>query len=208
MSIIAQDTGTTPATVGRLLLMLRLQALRPMRISSDTQVDIVRADESAADLGTVGMATASNLLDPQSHVDHDSRERFRTTIIEWPFAAILHWLDNTLDDALPLAEWRDWVPRHGLQLEVESLLEGAPTSSAQSNPAAHNITHSLTLTPEEFAEITGKSRGYAQRTRLNELGISSRLRSDGRIIVFRDDLTKNAQGKSKAKQHPNFGALD
>lgn len=47
---------------------------------------------------------------------------------------------------------------------------------------------SLTLSPEELLELTGKVRPHAQARVLDALGIAFQTRPDGTLVVYRDNL--------------------
>ena len=66
----------------------------------------------------------------------------------------------------------------------------------------------LTLTRDELVELTAARRWSTQAAELDALGIPYRQRTDGSIVVLRDDLKarKTAQ-RRKARCEPDFSML-
>lgn len=56
---------------------------------------------------------------------------------------------------------------------------------------------SIVLTPAELIELTGRVRPSAQVRELEALGISYRLRTDGRVIVLRETLSHATSRKKQ-----------
>jgi len=64
---------------------------------------------------------------------------------------------------------------------------------------------SLCLTVDELKELTGKMRPTAQRKALNIMGIDSRTRPDGKLIVLRSAVEPTP---SRNSARPNLKALN
>ena len=52
---------------------------------------------------------------------------------------------------------------------------------------------SLTLSPEEIAEVTGKQRPTAQARQLETMGYPYRRRSDGSLLVLKADIRNETE---------------
>jgi hypothetical protein len=65
---------------------------------------------------------------------------------------------------------------------------------------------SLCLTPDEVAQLTGRTRPSAQRRALQHMSIDHKQRPDGSLVVFRSALD-GAPGIGHASQRtePNWG---
>ena len=63
----------------------------------------------------------------------------------------------------------------------------------------------ICLSKDEIYEITGKVRYTAQVRELNRLRIPNQLRSNGSVLVFRNQM--EPQLAKIKKGTPNFGAL-
>lgn len=69
----------------------------------------------------------------------------------------------------------------------------------------------MCLTEEEIVELTKRVQHRSQRTVLNALGITYKVRPDGTLVVARDHAlqvlgVKEIKTKTKDKE-PNWGAL-
>ena len=61
---------------------------------------------------------------------------------------------------------------------------------------------SLTLTPDELREITGKVQAAAQFRHLRRMGIRAERRNDGSVCVLRAWLAANDE--TSAQSHPRL----
>lgn len=109
-------------------------------------------------------------------------------------------------DSVTLAEW---MQLHDIPVPDEWKQCG---SVARPNVNAANDDRidsrsTITLSKRELVELTGKHRSSVQHRVLNELGIPSKVRSDGAVVVLRCDLQVATNAKTKAKPQPNFDAL-
>lgn len=59
---------------------------------------------------------------------------------------------------------------------------------------------SLCLSPDEIKEVTGKTKYSAQQRVLRALGIESKLRPDGSVLVDRVHYEEAVRGVSKARK--------
>jgi hypothetical protein len=73
------------------------------------------------------------------------------------------------------------------------------------------MTEGPFLEPQDLVALTGKRLGQAQRRVLNQMGVTHKVRPDGKIIVHADHLRKilDAEARSAQKQRiePNWSAL-
>ena len=53
------------------------------------------------------------------------------------------------------------------------------------------------LSPDELKQLTQKKQSTSQREVLNFMGIDYKLRPDGSVVVFEDDLIKKTPTKEK-----------
>ena len=60
----------------------------------------------------------------------------------------------------------------------------------------------LTLTEEEICELTQRKQRKVQAAMLRALGIDSKARPDGSLVVFRSQLGVNGAASSKRQQEP------
>lgn len=66
----------------------------------------------------------------------------------------------------------------------------------------------LCLTPQELVEVTGRKYHTAQRKALNAMGIDSKTRPDGSLMVKRSDYYTPARPSgSKKRAEPNWEAI-
>ena len=70
---------------------------------------------------------------------------------------------------------------------------------------------SIFLSQEEIKELTNRVHRKAQRAALNSLGITSKIRPDGSLVVARavveNELGVTPSKKSKIKTEPNWSAM-
>ena len=64
---------------------------------------------------------------------------------------------------------------------------------------------SIFLTTDELKELTGKVRPAAQRKVLNAMGIDSKKRPDGKLVVLRSSIEAPA---ARVIARPNMSALN
>ena len=70
---------------------------------------------------------------------------------------------------------------------------------------------SLYLSHDELRELTGRTRHSAQARALRHMGVTHKIRPDGRVIVLRSHLAAILDGKSADKSkptEPDWSALD
>ena len=53
------------------------------------------------------------------------------------------------------------------------------------------------LSPDELKQLTQKKQSTSQREVLNFMGIDHRMRPDGSVVVFEDDLINKTPNKEK-----------
>ena len=70
---------------------------------------------------------------------------------------------------------------------------------------------SLFLSPDDVAELTGKTRPAAQVRALRLMGIEHRVRPDGTVLLLRSHvehlLNPGSAARVKKSKEPNWGAL-
>lgn len=65
----------------------------------------------------------------------------------------------------------------------------------------------LCLTHDEIIELTHKIRYSAQKSALNLMGISHKVRPDGSPFVLKDAIEEHLKMREPKKTRPNFEAL-
>lgn len=67
------------------------------------------------------------------------------------------------------------------------------------------------LTPEEIVELTGRKARKCQRSVLNHMGISHRVRPDGGLVVLRSHVENLLGGQMQrdklSSPEPNWSAI-
>lgn len=68
------------------------------------------------------------------------------------------------------------------------------------------------LTEQEIIDLTGRKRHNAQRSALNAMGITSKVRADGSLVVLSAHVHKELGGSETSQTtpkqaEPNWGAL-
>ena len=106
----------------------------------------------------------------------------------------------------------EWMQTNDLPIPDEWKQYSTGTKNKALGDDAANDNHiegrpTITLSNRELVELTGKHRGSVQHRVLNELGIPSKVRNDGAVVVLRCDLQAANSAKTKAKPQPNFDAL-